>query len=66
MMINIMGDLKDKQINLLLWFVEGVAERDCDYNDNCPPFSGSRHYQCDYCKARETLKKFEELKEQQT
>lgn len=31
------------------------AEGDCSYGDNCPPFSGSRHYQCDSCRARVAL-----------
>ena len=34
--------------------LEGIAEGDCEYGDNCPEF-GSRHYQCTSCKAREAL-----------
>lgn len=36
-------------------FIEGVADRDCEYGDQCPPFSGSRHGTCDGCAARAAL-----------
>jgi len=36
-------------------FIEGVAEGDCAYNDNCPPNAGTRHYECDVCRARRAL-----------
>jgi hypothetical protein len=35
-------------------FAHDIAEGDCTYGDNCPRF-GSRHGQCDSCKAREVL-----------
>ena len=34
--------------------LEGLAEYDCHYGDNCPTF-GSRHGKCVGCKAREAL-----------
>lgn len=45
------------RIKLLLSFVEGAAEGDCWYDDNCPIF-GSRHYRCIPCKARTTLEEY--------
>ncbi len=36
-------------------FVEGFADEPCEYGDNCPAF-GSRHGQCDNCKAKQSLK----------
>jgi len=38
----------------LRWFAEEMAERDCNYGDQCPTF-GSRHGQCSSCRARAAL-----------
>jgi len=38
----------------LRWFVEAMAEGDCDYGDQCPTF-GTRHGQCSSCRARAAL-----------
>ena len=35
--------------------VRDLAEGDCEYDDGCPPFTGSRHGTCTSCKARAAL-----------
>jgi len=50
-----MLDAVDKKVDRLEQFAKDMAEDDCAYGDNCPTF-GTRHGQCDGCKARETLK----------
>jgi hypothetical protein len=48
---------REPKVEGLVAFVEGVAEADCCYGDNCP--ESHRHGQCDPCKAREVLQKGE-------
>lgn len=42
------------QVNRLKYFMEGFAERDCTYGDNCPKF-GTKHGPCVGCLARTAL-----------
>jgi hypothetical protein len=45
---------KDTEIKHLRDTLEGIAEGDCYYRDNCPTF-GSRHGECYPCKCRRAL-----------
>lgn len=36
-------------------FAEGMAEGECHYGDGCPLNAGTRHGECDSCKARRAL-----------
>jgi len=49
-----LAEVQKKQ-QIFLQCVKDMAEYDCYYGDNCPPF-GTNHGQCDGCKAREALK----------
>jgi hypothetical protein len=45
----------EKKLDRLEQFAKDMAEDDCHYGDNCPPF-GTRHGTCSGCQAREALK----------
>ncbi len=47
-------DWKTGEIDRLEGFIKELADEDCVYGDNCPPF-GSRHGVCLSCGARKTL-----------
>ena len=36
-------------------FVQELADEDCSYGDNCPPFGGTRHGTCLHCRAKRVL-----------
>ena len=52
-------DDRDAEIARLRESLEGIAEGDCSYGDQCPTF-GSRHGTCVSCRARAALSTREE------
>jgi len=49
---------RKESLEHLFYFTQSMAERECDYGDFCPDFSGTRHGTCDSCKARRALEKY--------
>ena len=49
-----MTKIETERVSKLLDFIEGIAEGDCVYGDDC--IDTSRHYRCDVCQAKQVIK----------
>lgn len=47
----------EQERDILRAVVEAIAERDCEYGDDCGPAGLRLHYLCDPCRARRALDK---------